>query len=164
MNSKEVLTALRRITRAIYLHSKQLERQVGLTVPQILVLQAINENERPSVSDIARQVSLSQATVTSVINRLVKKDLVVRERSTSDRRKVRACLTESAVEVLENVPDLLQEDFIHRFERLESWEQKMLVSSLDRVASLMDAQNVDASPILETGEILTDKNFEGTDS
>lgn len=164
MNSKEVLTALRRITRAIYLHSKQLERRVGLTVPQILVLQAINENERPSVSDIARQVSLSQATVTSVINRLVKKNLVVRERSTSDRRKVRVSLTESAVEVLGNVPDLLQEDFILRFEMLESWEQKMLVSSLDRVASLMDAQNVDASPILETGEILENRNSEGTDS
>jgi DNA-binding MarR family transcriptional regulator len=164
VNSKEVLTALRRITRAIYLHSKQLERRVGLTVPQILVLQAINENERPSVSDIARQVSLSQATVTSVINRLVKKNLVVRERSTSDRRKVRVSLTESAVEVLGNVPDLLQEDFILRFEMLESWEQKMLVSSLDRVASLMDAQNVDASPILETGEILENRNSEGTDS
>lgn len=164
MNSKDVLTALRRITRAIYLHSKQLERRVGLTVPQILVLQAIKDNERPSVSDIARQVSLSQATMTSVINRLVKKNLVLRERSTSDRRKVKINLTESAMEVLKDAPDLLQEDFIYRFERLESWEQKMLVSSLDRIASLMDAQNVDASPILEPGEIVKDGSSDETDS
>jgi hypothetical protein len=39
----------------------------------------------------------------------------------------------------------------------------MLVSSLDRVASLMDAEKVDASPILEAGDILPDGNSSATD-
>lgn len=154
MNSKQILTALRRITRAIYLHSKQLERQFGLTVPQILILQTIKDSGTLPTSEIARQVSLSQATVTSVIDRLVKKDLVRRERSDLDRRKVGVSLTDFAEEKLENLPELLQEDFIIRFEKLENWEQQMLVSSVERIASLMDAQEVDASPILQPGEIL----------
>lgn len=127
---------------------------MGLTLPQILVLQSIQESGRVSVSEIARQVSLSQATVTSVIDRLVKKDLVYRERSATDRRKVRVILTESADEKLREMPELLQEDFIIQFDKLEGWEQKMLIASLERIASLMGAEDVDASPILQVEEIL----------
>jgi hypothetical protein len=36
---------------------------------------------------------------------------------------------------------------------LQPWEQQMLVSSLQRIAELMDAGDLDASPILESGEI-----------
>lgn len=136
------------------MHSRQLEKQVGLTLPQILVLQTIEESGRVSVSEIARQVSLSQATVTSVIDRLVKKDLVYRERSTTDRRKVRVILTESAKEKLREMPELLQQDFISQFDKLEGWEQKMLIASVERIASLMGAEDVDASPILQVEEIL----------
>ena len=125
-----------------------------MTVPQILILQTIKDSGTLPTSEIARQVSLSQATVTSVIDRLVKKDLVRRERSDLDRRKVGVSLTDFAEEKLENLPELLQEDFIIRFEKLENWEQQMLVSSVERIASLMDAQEVDASPILQPGEIL----------
>lgn len=136
------------------MHSRQLEKQVGLTLPQILVLQTLEDSGRVSVSEIARQVSLSQATVTSVIDRLVKKDLVYRERSTTDRRKVRVILTESAKEKLREMPELLQQDFISQFDKLEGWEQKMLIASVERIASLMGAEDVDASPILQVEEIL----------
>ena len=125
-----------------------------MTVPQILILQTIKDSGTLPTSEIARQVSLSQATVTSVIDRLVKKDLVRRERSNLDRRKVGVSLTDSAEEKLENLPELLQEDFIIRFEKLENWEKHMLVSAVERIASLMDAQEVDASPLLQPGEIL----------
>src|SRR3546814_15974603 len=38
--SRDVLTALRRIISATDLHSKQLAREVGLTPPQVVLLQA----------------------------------------------------------------------------------------------------------------------------
>jgi DNA-binding MarR family transcriptional regulator len=158
MNSKAVLTALRRITRAIYLHSKRLEKQIGLTVPQILVMQTIDESNTLPVSEIARRVSLSQATVSSVIDRLVKKDLAFRERNAEDRRQVTVNLTETGSKKLLQVPELLQEEFIRRFEMLADWEQKMLIASVERIASLMDAQDVDASPILQTGDMLTERS------
>jgi DNA-binding MarR family transcriptional regulator len=157
VDSKEVLTALRRITRAIDLHSKNLERKVGLTVPQILVMQTIDEGGSLPVSEIARRVSLSQATVTSILQRLERKGLTIRERNANDRRVVIVALTESARAQIADAPELLQEDFISRFEKLEPWEQKMLTAAVERIASLMDAEEVDASPILQAGEILRDK-------
>ena len=154
MDSKEILISLRRIMRAIDLHSKHLERQAGLTVPQILILQTIEDSGSPAVSEVARRVSLSQATVTSVIDRLVKKDLVRRDRNASDRRVVSVSLTDPGKSTIREAPELLQADFVRQFEQLPSWEQKMLIAALERIASLMDAERVDASPILEVGELI----------
>lgn len=156
MISNQILVALRRITRAIDLRSKKLERLVGLTVPQLLVLQVLRDTGEQSVSELARGVSLSQSTVTSILMRLQTKRLVTKEKQDEDRRKVLITLTDLGRERLENSPELLQQEFINRFQSLESWEQKMLVSAVERIASIMDADSADASPILQIGEILHD--------
>jgi DNA-binding MarR family transcriptional regulator len=156
MEAKETLTALRRITRAIDLHSKRLERTAGFTVPQLLVLQSVGELGTPSVSQVAREVHLAQGTVTAIMDRLAAKGLVERTRSEEDRRRVSVSLTDRGETSLAEAPSLLQEEFVERFSQLRSWEQKMLAASLERIAELMDAERVDASPILETGELLTE--------
>lgn len=156
MSSNEILVALRRIMRAIDLHSKHLERMAGLTVPQLLVMQCVLEAGELSVSDIARYVSLSQGTVTSILKRLETKGLVVKHRPQDDRRKVLIRLTPKGQTQLADSPDLLQQEFMNRFEALEDWEQKMLTSAVERIAAIMDAETVDASPILQVGEILKD--------
>jgi DNA-binding MarR family transcriptional regulator len=156
MTSNQILVALRRITRAIDLRSKKLEKLVGLTVPQLLVLQVLRDTGEQSVSELARGVSLSQSTVTSILMRLQTKGLVAKEKRDEDRRKVLITLTDLGRERLEDSPELLQKEFINRFQNLESWEQKMLVSAVERIASIMDADTVDASPILQLGEIILD--------
>ena len=140
--------------RAVDLHSKRLERQAGLTVPQILIMQAVQEAGVLQVSEIARRVSLSHSTVTSVLDRLEKKEVVQRNKIETDHRVVRVTLTIKGMEQITNAPELLQKDFVDRFQHLELWEQTMLTSAVQRIASLMDAQTVDASPILQAGEIL----------
>ena len=68
--SDEVLKTLRRIIRVIDLHSKKLVQKYGLTGPQMLVLkELLSLNELP-VSVLAKNVSLSHATVTSMLDRL----------------------------------------------------------------------------------------------
>ena len=52
-----------------------------------------------------------------------------------------------------DAPDALQQRFVRAFERMEDWEQAQLVSSLERVAAMLDAEDIDASPVLATGEI-----------
>ena len=68
----QVLTSLRRIIRATYLHSRKLEKHAGLTTSQLIIIQAINELRDPTVSAIAHAASLSLATVTTILNRLEK--------------------------------------------------------------------------------------------
>ena len=152
-NIEEVLIALRRVTRAVDLHSKHLMKNSGLTAPQMLILQTLRDQGDAIISDIAKQVSLSQATVTSIIDRLEKRQLVVRERSSQDKRKVFACLTEQGAEIIRNAPTPLQQYFKRQFRDLQDWEQMQIISSLQRVAQMMDAQHIDAAPLLDVGAI-----------
>ena len=152
MNSiEEVLVALRRVIRATDLHSRHLAKTTGLTAPQILLLQTIRDKEELTIGELAKNMSLSQATVTSIIDRLEKRHLVGRERSNTDKRKVYAILTDEGVNVLKNAPIPLQDHFAKQFADLQEWEQTMIISSLQRVAQMMDAQHIDAAPLLDVG-------------
>ncbi|MDX2350370.1 MAG: MarR family transcriptional regulator [Porticoccus sp.] len=148
---EEVLVALRRVIRATDLHSKHLAKTTGLTTPQILLLQTIRDKGQVTIGEIANEMSLSQATVTSILDRLEKRDLVYRERSKEDKRKVHAYLTDQAIEILKEAPIPLQEHFTQQFIDLQEWEQTMIISSLQRIAQMMDAQHIDASPVLDIG-------------
>jgi DNA-binding MarR family transcriptional regulator len=148
---EEVLVALRRVIRATDLHSKHLAKTTGLTAPQMLLMQTIRNKGEMTIGDLANEMSLSQATVTSILDRLEKRELVYRERSTEDKRKVHAYLTDQAAETLKEAPIPLQEHFTRQFGDLQEWEQTMIISSLQRVAQMMDAQHIDASPVLDIG-------------
>ncbi len=152
-NIDDVLVALRRVIRATDLHSKHLAKTTGLTTPQILLLQAIRARSDVTIGELANEVSLSQATVTTILDRLEKRELVYRERSTKDKRKVHAHLTEAGVNILKDAPVPLQEHFTEQFRNLEQWEQTMIIAALQRVAHMMDAQRIDAAPVLDIGSI-----------
>ena len=47
--------------------------------------------------------------------------------------------------------DPLQELAAEKFQSLQEWEQTMIISSLQRVAQMMDAEHIDASPVLDVG-------------
>jgi|TARA_B110000908_G_C10125761_1_gene389782 DNA-binding MarR family transcriptional regulator len=148
-----ILISIRRITRAIDLHSKKLSKLSGLTAPQLVILLALRKNGKMAPSAIAKEVSLSQATITSILDRLDKAGYTRRDRSTDDKRVVHVCLTPQGQAKIAEAPELLQSGFLREFRKLEEWERTQLVSSLQRIATMMDAEDIDASPILEFGEI-----------
>jgi DNA-binding MarR family transcriptional regulator len=152
-NIEDVLVALRRVIRATDLHSKHLAKTTGLTAPQILLLQAIRNKGEATIGELASAISLSQATVTTILDRLENRDFVYRKRSTDDKRKVHVHLTENANRTLQHAPLPLQEQFALQYDRLQQWEQTMIISSLQRIAQMMDAQDIDASPVLDVGSL-----------
>jgi DNA-binding MarR family transcriptional regulator len=157
-----VMSALRRIIRAIDLHSRSLVHSYGLTGPQLVVLKELFSRSPSSVGELARAVNLSQATVTGILDRLERKGMVTRARSTDDRRKVLVAHTDAAREALSDAPPLLQEHFMEAFGGLPDWEQHQILSSLQRVVALMEAGDVEAGPILSTGPL--DASPEGTEA
>jgi DNA-binding MarR family transcriptional regulator len=149
----QVMAALRRIIRAIDLHSRSLVQRYGLTGPQLVVLKELVEASPRSVSELAAAVNLSQATVTGILDRLERKRMVERMRDSRDRRRVLVSPTPVAQEVLAGAPPLLQEHFIERFGSLPDWQQTQILSSLQRIVALMEATDVEAGPILTTGPL-----------
>ena len=152
-DSDMILVTLRRIIRAIDLHSKSLTKKYGLTGPQLLILKELYKNDDLTIGRTARNVNLSQATVTTILDRLEKLGYVQRIRNSFDKRKVNLILSEKATRILDGNPSLLQEDFINRFEELEDWEKTLLLSSLQRIASMMNAGDIISPPVLVSGPL-----------
>lgn len=149
---EQVIVALRRVIRAVDLHSRTLAANYGLTGPQALLLKALQGGEL-SAGELAVRISLSQGAVTDILNRLEKRGLVARKRDQSDGRRVLVKATQDGLALLDESPPLLQERFIKRFSGLEEWEQTQLLSSLQRIAAMMDAEEIDAAPVLSSGSV-----------
>ena len=149
----DVLIAIRRIIQSIDLHSKRLVKEFGLTGPQLIILREISVSEEITASDISRAISLSQATVTGVLDRLEKRGYIARQRSEKDRRRTLVRITPAGNHILDAAPPLMQESFTDQFEELQAWEQHMILSSLHRLVALMDAKKIAAAPLLTTGII-----------
>ena len=150
--AQDVLVALRRIIRATDIQSKRTAKSSGLTIPQVMVLRSIGTLGDVTVKRLAEEVSLSQATVTTILNRLETRGLVVRVRSARDKRVVNARLLPEGETILHSVPALLHERFIERFDKLPILEQQSLVDTLGKLAQMMDAESIDAAPMLDIAE------------
>jgi DNA-binding MarR family transcriptional regulator len=147
----EIVVALRRIVRAIDLHSRRLAQDFGLTGPQVVLLKELTRKGEMHVAELAKSINLSHATVTDILNRLEKRALIVRSRSSSDRRRIVVRPTPDALALVEKSPPLLQERFLNQLGNLDDWELNQILSVLQRVAMMMDAEDMDASPLLATG-------------
>jgi len=153
----ESLIALRRILRATELYARDLAQAVGLTPAQLRVLQIVDQKTSATPKALANQMGVSQATVTALVDKLVKRGMVERVPSKLDRRQVNVVVTPLGHSTDEDAPDALQQRYVYAFVKLADWEQAQLVSSLERVADMLDAKSIDASPVLTTGDIQTGK-------
>lgn len=147
------LIALRRILRATELYARELAHSAGLTPAQLRVLQIVDEKGSATPKDLAKQMGVSQATITALVDKLVSREQVQRVQSQTDRRQTNVTITAAGHETLVNAPDALQQKFVREFENLDDWEQAMLVAALERVAGMLDASALDAAPVLTTGEL-----------
>jgi DNA-binding MarR family transcriptional regulator len=151
--TNSVLIALRKIIQSIAMNSKSLVKRVGLTGPQLMILQEVAHSGGVSVGEVAKAISLSQGTVTGILERMEKRGLVIRRRSDADRRRVLVQVTADGKRLLETAPPVMQEAFVERFNSLQDWEQTMILSSLHRLVAIMDAKTIQAAPILAAGPI-----------
>ncbi|MBO6884194.1 MAG: MarR family transcriptional regulator [Marivita sp.] len=160
------LIALRRILRATELYARDLASAVGLTPAQLRVLQIVDERDSATPKALATQMGVSQATVSALVDKLEAQGLVERIPSLQDRRQTNVTVTKDGHARLERAPDALQQRYVRKFLEMADWEQAQLVATLERVADMLDARGLDASPVLTTGEIQSGKKLQdpGRDS
>lgn len=137
--------------RAAEMAERRLAVATGLTPSQLLLLQEVARRGEATPSALAAAVQFSQATVTNLVDRLESLGLAARRRSSQDRRQIWVAITTRGRDVLADAPDMLQNQFSTRFRLLPDWEQAMIIAMLERLSSLMDAEDIDAAPLIDTG-------------
>lgn len=149
----QILQSLRKIIRSVDIHSRKLSSQYDITAPQLITLLAIAENGPLTLASISTKVHLSPSTLVGIVDRLEAKGYVVRERSIEDRRQVLISITKDGKKFTKQAPSPLQETLAYALSGLTELEQSTIALSLQRIVELMEAKELDASPILDTGSI-----------
>lgn len=156
------LIALRRILRATEENMRLLARATGLTAPQLMVLQIVEDAGEATPKTIALSAGIAPATATAIIEKLVQKGHVRRQRGQTDRRQYWVSLTSEGAAALHHAPDPLHQRFTEKFETLPDWEQAMIVAALERVAGLISAHPADqAAPVLHVTPLSTAEDGHG---
>ncbi len=149
----EVLVSLRRIIRAVDIHSRRLFNLFQITVPQLMCLTALAQGGPMNLKNLSATVNLGQSTVNGIIDRLEARGLVRRERGQKDRRHVFVNATAAAADVVRQAsPLLLQERLAAELRSLPAREQDAIAASLERIVEMMGAAHLDASPLLFSRE------------
>ena len=108
----------------------------GVTVAEWVVLRMMHEcGPTVSPSEVAQRTGLTRGAVSKLVERVTKKDLVVRTESKTDRRYQEIKLTPKANRLVPKLTKLAQENDAEFFSCLTPSEQKTLVRLLKKVAT-----------------------------
>lgn len=131
-----ILKQIRRLSRALDVQSRHIDRQVGLTLPQLIVLRALGEMGEVTSRALSARAGISPPTVVGILDKLEAKGLIERYRSQKDRRIVHAHLTARGRAALQSAPDPLGARISGGFNALSPQERAIVVSGLSLLGEM----------------------------
>lgn len=155
MDYNQIIINIRQIIRALDIENKRIEKQLGLSIPQLLLLNFLkSKTDFKSIhSEIKNYLHLNSSTVTGIISRLEKKGLIIKSQAPNDKRVVPIILTAKGLHLLNQSPSLLHNQLIQKLNNLPAEKVQELVSATELLASILNVENIDAAPILFSSEI-----------
>lgn len=150
MKYTEILIRIRQIIRSVNVETKRIQKEHGISIPQLLCLNFLNDrkNFQASHKEIKEFLQLNASTVTGIISRLVEKGLIARLPKQQDRRVGLIILTAKGAELLEKTPEPLHEQLSLRLKQLSPQKIQQLQESFDTITAFLNIEKVDAAPII----------------
>ncbi|MCB9224433.1 MAG: MarR family transcriptional regulator [Crocinitomicaceae bacterium] len=154
MDYTDILIPIRKIVRSINLDSKKIQKECGLSIPQILALTFLSraENYKCTQLELRKFLELNSSTVTGIVARLEKKGYLAKLPSQGDKRATQLSLTSSGAEILKKAPPLLQEQLVLKLSQLTADKIKIIQNGLELLVEALGAEDLDAGPILTIPE------------
>ncbi|MGD2124666.1 MAG: MarR family transcriptional regulator [Desulfobacteraceae bacterium] len=146
--TEKIVILIRRYVRLRALYTKELAKNYGLSVPQLLCLQCLYENGNMSMSEIAENIMVNMSTVTGIVDRLEQKGFLKRLRVSTDRRVITIALTEKGKSLAENSPPAVHHKIIQAVKKLSEPEREEIFQALNRLSGLIDVDDGDKDAAL----------------
>ncbi len=143
----EVIDNFRRIFQATIKYSKDAERSTRLTAPQLWALKVLGNESPIRVSDLARLMYLTPATVVGIIDRLEEKGLVTRTRSSKDRRSVHLEPTKAGIEIVAKSPEVTQTVLLKGLEELSDKDFNTVIEGMHLIVRILGAEDIPPRPL-----------------
>ncbi|HBH48225.1 MAG TPA: MarR family transcriptional regulator [Bacteroidales bacterium] len=150
MDTTEILIKIRKIVRSVDIESKKIQKEYGVSIPQVLCLNFLNDSPsyQATQGEIRKFLNLNSSTVSGIINRLEKKGYLARLPKTGDKRVVNIALTSAGEKLLGSIPALLHEQLSQRLAKLQDDELTKVEESLETLIRLLEIEEVEASPMI----------------
>ena len=148
---RALFKSMRRIARAVELHSRRLDRELDLTLPQHVVLTCVRDLGEVTSRAVSEEADVSPATVVGILDKLEAKGLIERYRSTRDRRIVHTRITPRGEEALARAPAPLGARFESDFLALDPQQRAQTVAAFELVARLAGPPAMEADEVAESG-------------
>ncbi len=160
MENTDILIKIRKIVRSINLESKKILKDHGVSIPQVLCLNFLNNlpDFRATQKEICSYMNLNPSTVTGIINRLESKGYIARLPKTDDKRKTYIVLTSKSSSLLSKIPPLMHERLSANLKTLSPGDAETINDALDLLIDYLDIQNIDASPVITFEDEITEGN------
>lgn len=136
----KVIDNLRRAIQALNESYKATEKETGLTSAQLWAIKLIAAAAPIKVSVLARGMFLHPATIVGIIDRLEAKGLVVRTRSTEDRRVVELDLTNQGQELVAHAPEAAQIKLVKGLEALPKKSLQQVAAGMKQLVGILGAE------------------------
>ena len=104
--NNQLCFALYAATNSIIRYYRIYLNEIGITYTQYLVLLVLWESENCSIKNIAKTLKLDSPTITPIVQKLEKMNLVKRQRSNPDERIVMVSLTKAGLDLEDQVADI----------------------------------------------------------
>ncbi|NJD90864.1 MAG: MarR family transcriptional regulator [Geobacter sp.] len=138
----EIMDNIRRVFQVVNEQSKKVEKETGLTGPQVWAIKVIAAEGTIRISDLAGRMYLHPTTVVGIIDRLEKRSLVNRVRSREDRRVVDVTLTPEGLQLVANSPEVASNKITQGLKSLNTPELTIIYHGLDKLTRILDATDL----------------------
>lgn len=138
-----VLTALRRVVRALRSSGGVAPRRAGVSGAQLFVLQQLAATPEQSVSELMAATLTTQSSVSEVVDRLVARGLVSRRQASTDARRVVLAATSRGVAAVKSSPTSVQSALVLGLQAMPSTRRRQLARLLEE---WLTAAGIDRSP------------------
>lgn len=128
---------LRRIDFTIRKKGREILNDFSMTIPQFTALQILINNGDMTIGELSQKMFLTNSTITDLIDRMEKSELVVRKKDEKDKRVVRIEVLPKGNEILKKVLEKRQEFLDTKLSDIESENQKALNNALKELYEAM---------------------------
>jgi len=150
MEYTDILINIRKILRSLNLESKKIQKEQGVSIPQLMCLDFLGgkDNFRSTQIEIARYLNLNASTMSGIVKRLESKGFVARLPNPEDKRTVFISLTANGAKLLEASPQLLHKRLSKKLEKLPPQQVEKINNALKILVESLEIQELAASPII----------------
>ena len=135
--SLQIIMRLRQIIQEMSKHSKLILEKYKISTPQLICLNEVFQHGPISIGALTKIVFLNNSTVTSIVDRLEKRELVKRVRVSKDRRQVHVEITDQGIAFINEAPKPIQDQFMDRLIALDEKRIAMILWSLEMLVDML---------------------------